>query len=267
MNHPFHFPLAFFVAFVANKSPMPPPRASKPKADADRTLSVSFYASILALVLALPAAAADTPIRYRDPGLGITFDHSADFEPIQFTPPEFSYDLAASMRGAGIDWHIVGLVEKRLSQTLDPETLRSGQVPAILLDRHPAFPPTDDDPGGLLEACLTGLTPQRIGNCDAYELPGYPGPYGEEAFCWVVPLPATRRELPPEEGVTEPVSVPIPAGWLLISAPRHFDPDDNDDPEIRRHLETISPLLSPHEKPPTGYDREIRRIIETLAPL
>ena len=58
----------------------------------------------------------------------------------------------------------------------------------------------------------------------------------------------------------------IPEGWLLISAPRYFDPDD-DDPEIRRTLETITPLLSPHEKPPTGYDREIRRILETLSPL
>jgi hypothetical protein len=119
----------------------------------------------------------------------------------------------------------------------------------------------------LIEACIAGLTPQRIGGRDAYELPGYPGPYGEEAFCWVVPLPATRRELPPEEGLTEPLSVPIPAGWLLISAPRFFNPDDNCSPEIRRLLEILTPLLSPHEKLPTGYDREIRRILETLAPL
>lgn len=210
----------------------------------------------------------DAPVvRYRDPDLGITFEHSADFEPIQFTPPEFSYDLAASMQAAGIDWHLVGLVEKRLSQTLDPETLRSGQVPAILLDRHPAVPPTDDDPGGLLEACLTGLTPQRIGNCDAYELPGYPGPYGEEAFCWVVHLPATRRELPLEEGMTEPLSVSIPEGWLLISAPRFHEPDGDNAPATRRILETLAPLASRSEKPPTDYDREIRHILETLAPL
>ena len=234
--------------------------------DGNETLGKLFKSASLRYEPSHPSS--DAPVvRYRDPGLGITFEHSADFEPIQFTPPEFSYDLAASMREAGIDWHIVGLVEKRLSRNLDPETLRSGQVPAILLDRHPAVPPTDDAPGGLLEACLTGLTPQRIGGRDAYELPGYPGPYGEEAFCWVVPLPATRRELPPEEGLTEPVGVPIPAGWLLISAPRHFDPDDNDNPEIRRTLETITPLLSPHEKPPTGYDREIRHILETLSPL
>lgn len=261
MNLPFHTPLPFFVSFVpfaANKSPVPshPPTSPFPPFKSE-ILNFKFLLSLALLVLhlPLPAAAEDAPgtATFRDPILGITFEHSPDFDPIQFTPPEFSYDLAASMRSMGIDWHLVGLVEKRFAQNLDPETVRSGQVPAILLDRQPAIPPTDDDPGGLLEACISGHSPQRIGTLDAYELPAYPGPYGEEAFCWVVHLPATRRELPPEEGMTEPLSVSIPEGWLLISAPRFHEPDDD------------APSDAPRR--PTHYDREIRHILETLTPL
>ena len=43
--------------------------------------------------------------------------------------------------------------------------------------------------------------------------------------------------------------------------------DGGNAPATRRILETLAPLASPSEKPPTDYDREIRHILETLAPL
>lgn len=195
-----------------------------------------------------------TGVRYHDDGLGISFEHSPDFVAVQFAPPDNIQDaLNAAMLPGDHSWPIVGLVEKRLAQDLDPQAIRYREVPAIVLERYPACPPPSKDfPGGMLEACMAGEPVQRIGKCKARELIGYPGGCGwggMEAFYWVVPLPACRRMLPPEKGMA-PISIPIPQGWLLIDAPIFFKPDADAPADA--------------EPRPTGYDREIRHILETL---
>ena len=223
-------------------------------------MKIRFFI-LLPLALALPLAVnafADSPdkgqdgrVRYHDDGLGVEFDHSAEFEAIPFAPPDNIQDaLNAAMLPGDHSWPLVGLVEKRLARDLDLQALRYREVPAIVLERYPACPPSRETPCGLLEACMAGRPVRRIGNCAARDLIGYPGPYGWDALYWVVTLPASRRMLPPEKGLA-PVAMTIPAGWLVIMAPRFFEPDED----------------APADPAPrsTGYDREIRRILETLS--
>ena len=170
-------------------------------------------------------------LRYVDK-LGVGFCHSVDFAVVRFALPEIPEEAEECLKAGGIDRsRRVGLVEKRLLEEfdLDLAAVPLGEVPAIMLEHHPAFPATDTEEGGLLETCAASVPVQHIGECEAYELPGFPGPYGESAFCWIVPLPD---------------------GWLIIHAPRFFEPDADDDPDAAPR--------------PTGYDREIRRILETL---
>ena len=167
------------------------------------------------------------------PNLGVSFWHSTDFAVVRFALPEMPEEAEECLKAAGIDRsRQVGLVEKRLLEEfdLDLADVPLGEVPAIVLEYHPACPTTDTDEAGLLETCAASVPVQHIGECEAYELPGFPGPYGESAFCWLVPLPD---------------------GWLIIHAPRFFEPDADDDPDAAPR--------------PTNYDREIRHILETLA--
>lgn len=166
------------------------------------------------------------------PNLGVNFWHSTDFAVVRFALPEIPEEAEESLKAAGIDRsHRVGLVEKRLLEEfdLDLAAVPLGEVPAIMLEHHPAFPATDTEEGGLLETCAASVPVQHIGEFEAYELPCYPGPYGEAAFCWLVS---------------------IPDGWLVIHAPRFFEPAADDDPDAPPR--------------PTGYDLEIRHILETL---
>lgn len=170
--------------------------------------------------------------RYLD-NLGVSFWHSTDFAVVRFALPEMPEEAEECLKAAGIDRsRRVGLVEKRLLEEFDLPTddVPLGEVPAIMLEHHPACPATDTEEAGLLETGAASVPVQHIGECDAYELPGFPGPYGESAFCWLVPLPD---------------------GWLILHAPRFFEPDADDDADAAPR--------------PTGYDREIRRILETLS--
>ncbi len=164
--------------------------------------------------------------------LGVGFCHSADFAVVRFALPEIPETTEESLKALGIDRSPqVGLVEKRFLVEFDLHTddVPMGEVPAIVMERYPAFPATDTEEGGLLETCAASVPVQHIGEFDAYELPCYPGPCGEAAFCWLVS---------------------IPDGWLVIHAPRFFEPAADDAPDAAPR--------------PTGYDLEIRRILESL---
>ena len=159
------------------------------------------------------------------PDFGVVFEHSADFGRVRFALPEIPEKAEKALKAAGIDrTRQVGLVEKRFLEAYDHDwsAIPLGEVPAIVLEYHPAVPVTGTGEAGWLETCAASVPVQRIGQCDAYELPGYPGPCGEAAFCWLVRLPY---------------------GWLVLHAPRTFKTDGAPtgyDREIRRILETLT---------------------------
>ena len=104
------------------------------------------------------------------------------------------------------------------------------------MERYPAFPADDGGEGGFLERVAARVPAQRIGGHEVHELPCYPGPYGENAFCWLVKLPEGKN---------------TPTGWLLLSAPRFFEAEDGGEEDCG----------APR---PTGYDRVLREMLETL---
>ncbi len=178
------------------------------------------------------------------PDFGVVFEHSADFGLCRFALPEIPEKAEEALKAAGIDRsRQVGLVEKRFLAAYDHDwsAIPLGEVPAIVLEYHPVVPSTDTGESrrpettdvfsldldwgtgtAWLETCAASVPVQHPGCCDAYELPGYPGPHGEAAFCWLVRLPY---------------------GWLVLHAPRVFETDGTPtgyDREIRYIIETLS---------------------------
>ncbi|MBR4190478.1 MAG: hypothetical protein IKQ55_11020 [Kiritimatiellae bacterium] len=172
----------------------------------------------------LPAA----PVLHHDASIGVRFEHSSQFVPICISAPEgITPETKAAMEAAGV-WPPTEIVlaEKRLLEGYNPKAVPSDGPSVIRLRRIPSC-----EVGDFFANCASNanIPLQRIGKNEAYELPGFPGPYGENAFCWLVK---------------------VPGAWWLLSAPRFYDADDN-----------VPASTTPR---PTGYDLELRRILETL---
>lgn len=170
-------------------------------------------------------------------GIGTGCVIPAGFRSIFFAPPGISEASWKALGEAGVDWHpMLVLAEKRLLEGVDPQAVPQGEVPAIVMEYHRAFPAGEGNAGGVLDTIADVVPAQRIGGHEVRELPCYPGPYGENAFCWLVKLPEGQN---------------TPTGWLLLSAPRFFEAEDGGEEDG----------AAPR---PTGYDRVLREMLETL---
>lgn len=174
---------------------------------------------------------------WMEDGIGVSCGIPAGFRSIFFAPPEIN---KASWEVFAVDRDFLNpmlvLAEKRRLEGFDPRAVPQGEVPAIVMEYHRAFPAGEGNVGGFLDTIADVVPAQRIGGHEVRELSAYPGPGGENDFCWLVKLPEGKN---------------MPTGWLLLSAPRFFEAE-NDGEENG---------AAPR---PTGYDRVVQEMLETL---
>ena len=178
---------------------------------------------VLALgsLLALQAGAAE--VRYESKRLGLRFQHPEGFLVGQPRADFMAKKMAESMARRGLQYTPPDeevLIEKRYAEGQDLQALRRGDSPQISLNRYRGTEAAN------FRDLLKDSFRQKIGAWEVYVLPGAPGPYGEHAFYYLIPLQGQSI--------------------LEIFAPRSTSyPGDKDDK-------------------PTHYDRVIRRLIESL---
>jgi hypothetical protein len=179
---------------------------------------------VLALAAALLAAQANAEeIRHDSKRLGLSFRYPQDFLIGQPVPLPGSDKMAEAMAKSGLKYtppDEESLVDRRSAAGQDLKALRR-DVLQIALSRQ-----RGSDAKFSRELLMKDQFRQRIGAWEVYVLPGAPGPYGDHAFYYLVPL---------KDGSV-----------LEILAPRSTSyPGARDDK-------------------PTHYDQMIRRLIETL---
>lgn len=181
-------------------------------------------ALLLFLTVALSASQGSTDeLRYESKRLGIRFRYPQRFLVAQPAKRLDSKSMAEAMAKTGIEYippDEEALVERRLAEGQDPNALRRN-IMQISLSRS-----RGEEADFFRQFMTKDELRQRIGAWEVYVLPGAPGPYGDQAFYYLISL---------KNGSV-----------LEILAPRSTSYPS--DPDNR----------------PTGYDRVIRRLIETL---
>jgi hypothetical protein len=119
----------------------------------------------------VPGSAPMLPKRVHVPELGIRFSVPGDFIPGRLEPTNSDLDRA------------VVFVEQRLAPD-DPQRIPSGgAVPVIVILRQDALGRR------VFDMILEESWKTEIGRNKVYKLPAYPGPFGEEAHCYLLPRP------------------------------------------------------------------------------
>jgi hypothetical protein len=179
-----------------------------------------FLVLSLGSLLALQAGAAD---RHESKRLGVSFRHPEGFLVGQPGANRMAQKMAEAMAKRGLQYTPPDeeiLIEKRFAEGQNLQALNRGDSPQIYLKRYRG---TEADN---FRDLRKDSFRQKIGAWEVYVLPGAPGPYGEHAFYYLVPLK--------DQSILE------------ILAPRSTSyPGDKDDK-------------------PTHYDKVIRRLIESL---
>ena len=179
---------------------------------------------VLALVAALLAVQAHSEgLRYESKRLGLRFRYPQNFLVGQSLPLPISGKMAEAMAKQGLKYtppDEESLVERRFAAGQDLKAL-GRDVLQIFLSRQRGL-----DVEFSRKFLMKEPFRQRIGAREVYVLPGAPGPYGDHAFYYLVPL---------KDGSV-----------LEIMAPR-----------------STSYASDPKDKP-THYDQVIRRLIESL---
>lgn len=180
-----------------------------------------FLVLALGPLLVFQAGAAE--FGHESKRLGVRFQHPEGFLVGQPQADPMDQKMAEAMAKRGLQYTPPDeaiLIEKRFAEGQDLQALRRG-APQISINRHRG---TEAD--FFRQNIMKDVFRQKIGPWEVYALPGAPGPYGELAFYYLVPLK--------DQSVLE------------IMAPRSTSyPWDKEDK-------------------PTHYDRVIRRLIESL---
>jgi hypothetical protein len=116
-----------------------------------------------------PGAAPVLPKQVRTRAFGVRFSIPGDFVAGRFEPTR-----SHLLNGA------VVFVETRLAQGIDVQRIPPGEVPVVIVMR------LDAQDTRIYDAILDESWKTRIGPHQVYKLPGYPGPFGEEAHCYLM---------------------------------------------------------------------------------
>lgn len=125
--------------------------------------------------------AADTQKTHSSPSLGIGFKYPSQFLIGKYQKEE----LPKSMKELGIEPsfnNAIVLVEPKQLRGLPLMAIPVGEVPTISLNLQTGRQATFTRRQFFKENYKT-----TIGNRTIYRLPGYPGPYGDQAFYYLVP--------------------------------------------------------------------------------
>lgn len=198
-----------------------------------RTIVKALLALGLSVTFVAPAVAGEEdrpPLKkYVSETFGIRFQYPAKFVAGRYKPPELSEEVKASMQAAGIDApfkNAIVLVEPKELGKNDKNSIPVGEVATISLDlkkgSYAQF---------IKQQFCKEEFEQKLGRHTVYRLPGYPGPYGENAFYYLIP---------------------IDTGIFDVTALKHY-------------LRDFEKYLSEgKELPPTHYDKEIESIIKSM---
>jgi len=119
-------------------------------------------------------AAPDPTNIYTNTTLGIQFEYPSNFIVGRYRPePEFENTIA--------------VVEPKVLGRLDSQNIPVGEIPVISI----ALQAGGDARFTLRELCRPEFK-TKIGKFTVYRLPGFPGPYGDQAYCYYVRLSFRR---------------------------------------------------------------------------
>ncbi len=139
-----------------------------------RAAAMSLAVSFASAVSAAPETTSNATNTYTNATLGIQFQYPARFVVGRYHPePEFEKAIV--------------LAEPKVLGSINPHDIPVGEVPAISLSLQEG----EDAEFTITELCRAEFK-TKIGNFSVYKLPGFPGPYGDQAFCYYVMLPRKK---------------------------------------------------------------------------
>lgn len=143
----------------------------------------SFLLFTLGILLAIPATPAD--LRHESKHLGLIFQYPQDFlvgRPVEDPLSKKTAEALAKMGKESTPPAEESLIEKRFLAGQDLNALRRDS-PQIHLSRHRGTEAEFDR-----KFLMKDSFRQQIGTWEVYVLPGAPGPYGDKAFYYLIPL-------------------------------------------------------------------------------
>jgi len=181
--------------------------------------------------------------RYASSLLGVQFEYPAKFVIGRYHAPQIP-EIPAEMKALGIGApfkNAVVLVEPRELGTYGTDSIPVGEVATISLELKKGF-----------QAQFTKQNfcqdkfKQKIGTHTVYRLPGFPGPYGENAFYYLIPV---------DTGIIEIVAHKTFLRQLTQAGQALQGGDPTALARVQKALD--SPAL-------TNYDKDIEAIIKTI---
>ena len=144
-------------------------------------LSMKILVALVALAFSIPGLALAESISIAVDRLGIQFEYPDRFVAGRFQKEELPPSMKIKNYQSPFENAVV-LVEPDQLMKFSAEKIPVGEIPVIWIDRM------RDKKSRFMKSMLIEGYKKNIGAHEVYQLPGYPGPYGDALYYYLLPL-------------------------------------------------------------------------------